>query len=162
MDRSARLILFIIGIGGLVAGVGACGASHTPEMDEGGTQQRDVLYKRLILSLELLPSEPERGEDDAGGRVDLWLVETDETGSTKRVDLGELPGPCQVRRNPRGVPMKPLFALECRGGQGARARVVYQRDQVIVLRAPGMTGDEFDFEEQQRIDMPRGVRVLTE
>jgi hypothetical protein len=58
--------------------------------------------------------------------------------------------------------MKPLFALECRGGQGARARVVYQRDQVIVLRAPGVTGDEFDFEEQQRIDMPRGVRVLTE
>lgn len=158
MDRLARVILWLIGLGA----VAACGGQHSLEADEGGSNADQVLYKRLVLSLELLPSEPERGEDDAGGRIDLWLIETDETGSTKRVDLGELPGPCQVRRNPPGVPMKPLFALECTGGEGARARVVYQRDQVIVLRAPGASGDELDFEEYQRIDLPRGVRVLTE
>lgn len=156
MGRPARVIHSII-IMGLCAGT-SCGGSEPPQ----ASSNRDVLYKRLVLSLELLPAAPERGEDDAGGVVDLWLVETDETGSTKRVDLGDLPGPCQVRRNPPGVPMKPLFALECSGGEGMRARLVYQRDQVIVLRAPGRSGDEFDFEESQRIDLPRGVRVLTE
>ena len=157
MDRPAGVILWLIGL----SAIAACGG-QSPEVDEGGSTADQVLYKRLVLSLELLPSEPERGEDDAGGRVDLWLIETDETGSTKRVDLGQLPGPCQVRRNPPGVPMKPLFALECTGGEGARVRVVYQRDQVIVLRAPGARGDELDFEEYQRIDLPRGLRVLTE
>ena len=58
--------------------------------------------------------------------------------------------------------MKPLFAVECTGGEGLRVRLVFQRDQLFVLRAPGTSGDELDFEESQRIDMPRGVRVLTE
>ncbi len=114
-----------------------------------------------MLSLELLPAV-EKGVVDAGHSLALWLIKTDETGSTTRVELGALPGPCVVRRNPPGVPMKPLFALECTGGEGLRARLVYQRDQLIVLRAPGVSGDEFDFEESHRIDMPIGVRVLTE
>jgi hypothetical protein len=160
MHRPARVILSLIALRAIAACAGACGG-QSPEADEGNKVE-PVMYKRLVLSLELLPSAPERGEDDNGGRIDLWLIETDETGSTKRVDLGQQPGPCQVRRNPPGVPMKPLFALECTGGEGARVRVVYQRDQVIVLRAPGASGDEMDFEESQRIDLPRGVRVLTE
>jgi hypothetical protein len=155
MVRPARVILSIVIVG--LCGAAACGGAPPP-----ASSKAPVLYKRLVLSLELLPSAPERGEEDAGGKLDLWLVETDETGSTRRVDLGDLPGPCQVRRNPPGVPMKPLFAIECTGGDGLRARLVYQRDQVIVLRAPGPAGDELDFEESQRIDMPRGVRVLTE
>lgn len=159
MHRPARVFLSLIAPSAIAACV-ACGG-QSPEADEGNKVE-PVLYKRLVLSLELLPSAPERGEDDSGGRIDLWLIETDETGSTKRFDLGQQPGPCQVRRNPPGVPMKPLFALECTGGEGARVRVVYQRDQVIVLRAPGASGDEMDFEESQRIDLPRGVRVLTE
>ncbi len=159
MHRPARVILSLVALSAIAA-CGACGG-QSPEADESNKVE-PVLYKRLVLSLELLPSAPERGEDDNGGRIDLWLIETDETGSTKRFELGQQPGPCQVRRNPPGVPMKPLFALECTGGEGARVRVVYQRDQVIVLRAPGASGDEMDFEESQRIDLPRGVRVLTE
>lgn len=155
MQRPARVIVSITIIG--LCGAAACGGSPPP-----ARSRTPVLYKRLVLSLELLPSAPARGEEDAGGKLDLWLIETDETGSTRRVDLGDLPGPCQVRRNPPGVPMKPLFALECTGGDGMRVRLVYQRDQIIVLRAPGPDGDELDFEESQRIDMPRGVRVLTE
>lgn len=159
MERPARAVRRLVATAALAA-CAACGG-QSPEADEGN-QVEPVLYKRLVLSLELLPSAPERGEEDAGGRVDLWLIETDETGSTKRIDLGQLPGPCQVRRNPPGVPMKPRFAIECTGGEGARVRLVYQRDQVIVLSAPGASGDELDFEERQRIDLPRGVRVLTE
>jgi hypothetical protein len=114
-----------------------------------------------VLTLELLPVEQRRGID-AGASTGLWLIETDETGSTRRIDLGPVPGPCTVRRNPPGVAMKPLYTLECTGGEGLRVRLVYQRDQLIVLRAPGTSGDELDFEESQRVDLPIGVRVLTE
>lgn len=156
MDRPARQLLAIVGL----AAVAACGGQRAPAPDE--TEDRDVLFRRLLLAVELLPASGPGGPD-AGAALALWLVETDETGSTKRTDLGELPGPCTVRRNPPGVAMKPLFALECTGGEGMRARLVYQRDQLIVLRAPGTSGgDELDFEESQRIDLPIGVRVLTE
>lgn len=145
----------------LLALLVACGGQRTQPADRD-TDDDEVMYKRLVLSLELLPPDRARGEPDAGGDLVLWLIETNETGSTRRVDLGELPGPCTVSRNPPGVAMKPLFALECTGGEGLRARLVYQRDQLIVLRAPGLTGDELDFEESQRIELPIGVRVLTE
>ncbi|HWM86846.1 MAG TPA: hypothetical protein VNO33_13430 [Kofleriaceae bacterium] len=154
MDRPARVIHFA------VLAVLSCGGG-APQVDEGD-RGKQVMYRRLVLSLELLPTPPRRGEEDAGGSLDLWLIETDETGSTKRVDLGQLPGPCTVRKNPPGVAMKPLFALECTGGAGLRARLVYQRDQLIVLRAPGVTGDDFDLEESHRVSLPIGVRVLTE
>jgi hypothetical protein len=152
MHRPARVALLAL--------LAACGGRRAPPPDESAGDE--VMYKRLVLSLELLPAERRRGEADAGSTVALWLVETDETGSTRRVDLGELPGPCTIMRNPRGMAMKPLFALECTGGGGLRARLVYQRDQLIVLRAPGLSGDELDFEEAQRIDLPIGVRVMTE
>jgi hypothetical protein len=152
MHRPARALL--------LAALIACGGQRGQPAERATDDE--VHYKRLVLSLELLPPDRARGEPDAGGDLVLWLVETDETGSTRRVDLGELPGPCNVSRNPPGVAMKPLFALECTGGEGLRARLVYQRDQLIVLRAPGLSGDELDFEESQRIELPIGVRVLTE
>jgi hypothetical protein len=154
-------MLSIAILAGAIAG--ACGGSGPPRGDEGGDDGPGAApYKRLVLSLELLPVEQRRREVDAGGGTGLWLIETDETGSTKRVDLGQVPGPCTVRRNPPGVAMKPLFTLECTGGDGQRVRLVYQRDQLIVLRAPGTSGDELDFEESQRVVLPIGVRVLTE
>jgi hypothetical protein len=158
MDRPALVLVAIIAGAALVS----CGGSRAPRSDGEANDGSGaaVPYKRLMLSLELLAGGSERM--DAGGSLALWLIETDETGSTRRVDLGELPGPCAVRRNPPGVAMKPLFAIECTGGEGLRARLVYQRDQLIVLRAPGVSGDELDFEESQRIDLPIGVRVLTE
>lgn len=143
----------------------ACGGGqHAPRAgsDDDGGDEDAILYKRLVLSLELLPVAPESDEDDPGAALALWLIQTDETGSTKRVELGGLPGPCTVRRNPPGVAMKPLFAIECTGGEGARARLVYLRDQLIMLRAPGVAGDDFDLEESGRIELPIGVRVLTE
>jgi hypothetical protein len=157
MERPGRAVLaLLLGLG---AAALSCGRQRPPEGDEG-TRQTGVLYKRLVLSLELLPAG--EAEADAGAMLELWLIETDETGSTKRVELGEMPGPCTVRKNPPGVAMKPLFAVECTGGEGMRARLVYQRDQLIVLRAPGATGDDFDLEEYQRVELPIGVRVLIE
>jgi hypothetical protein len=158
MNRPARVVLFLVGLG---AASPSCGGQRSPEgVDDDGDRQ--VLHKRLVLSLELLPAGVGGSSPDAGGALALWLIETDETGSTRRVELGELPGPCNVRRSPPGVAMKPLFAIECTGGEGMRARLVYQRDQLIMLRAPGVTGDDFDLEESARIELPIGVRVLTE
>ncbi|HYU14757.1 MAG TPA: hypothetical protein VEL05_01745 [Candidatus Acidoferrum sp.] len=164
MDRPARLLRAAAGIAAGAAVIACGGASSPSPESEGGAKPgaNALPYKRLVLSLELLPPGGEEAEADASGTVSLWLIETDETGSTRRVDLGELPGPCTVRRNPPGVALKPLFALDCSGGEGARVRLVYQRDQLIMLRAPGLTGDDFDFEESQRVHLPVGVRVLTE
>lgn len=153
MKRPARVMLLVVGLSA------ACGGTRAPESEV----EEPILYKRLVLSLELLPAGAgELRAPDAGGALTLWLIETDETGSTKRVELGELPGPCTVRKNPPGVAMKPLFAIECTGGEGMRARLVYQRDQLIMLRAPGVTGDDFDLEEAGRVELPIGVRVMTE
>ncbi len=157
MDRAARVTLAVLGV---VAS--ACGSSRAPTERE--PEPTRPLYKRLVLSLELLAVAAERGDPDAGSAapVQLWLIETDETGSTRRVDLGELPGPCTIQRNPPGVPMKPFFTLECSGGGGMRVRLVHQKEELILLRAPGVQGDELDFEEAQRVELPIGVRVLTE
>ena len=46
--------------------------------------------------------------------------------------------------------------------QGARLRVVRDRDQLVVLRAIGATGDDLDFDEERRIDLPPGVPVHSE
>lgn len=156
-ERAATVSVVLLGLA-----LSACGGSRAPSERE--PEPSRPLYKRLVLSLELLPITNRRGEPDAGSAspVGLWLIETDETGSTRRVDLGELPGPCIIQRNPPGVPMKPFFTLECSGGAGMRVRLVYQRDVLIVLRAPGVQGDELDFEEAQRVELPIGVRVLTE
>lgn len=157
MERPARVILALVGLV-----LSACGSSRAPAERE--PEPTRPLYKRLVLSLELLPIASERGEPDAGSAspVQLWLIQTDETGSTRRIDLGELPGPCIVQRNPPGVPMKPFFTLECSGAAGTRVRLVHQKDELILLRAPGVQGDELDFEEAQRVELPIGVRVLTE
>lgn len=157
LEGAARVALALLGLAAT-----ACGSSRT--RTEREPEPSRPLYKRLVLSLELLPIASERGQPDAGSAspVRLWLIETDETGSTRRVDLGELPGPCIVQRNPPAVPMKPFFTLECSGGAGARVRLVHQKDELILLRAPGVQGDELDFEEAQRVELPIGVRVLTE
>lgn len=157
--RAGRLPLLLLGL------ALACGGKRAPaDADDAKSAEPkgDVLYKRLVLSLEMLPPPPD-ATIDAGGSLVLWLILANETGSTRRVDIGELPGPCtDVSKREKTAGLKPLLAVDCTGGAGMRVRVVQQLESLIVVRAPGATGDDLDLEESHRVDVPRGASVQTE
>jgi len=126
----------------------------------GGDPPRKSKY--VNLSLEILPaSGPD--EIDAGGLEEITLVVTDETGSTRRISIGEYPGPCEdVTHRDRDTPMKPLLSAICKGGEGLRIRLLQKNRKVVLFRAIGIQGDDFDFDEFHEYDMPRGAAITTE
>ncbi len=118
--------------------------------------------KFVNLSLEILPaSGPD--EIDAGGLMEITLILTDETGSTRRISLGEYPGPCEdVTHRDRKTPMKPMLSALCRGGEGLRLRLLQKNRKVVLFRAAGIEGDDFDFDEFHEYEMPKGAAITTE
>jgi hypothetical protein len=141
----------------------ACSGGSEKKADgagSGDTPPRKTKY--VNLSLEILPASGP-GEVDAGGLVELWLVLMDETGSTRRISLGEYPGPCEdVTHLDQKTPMKPMLSALCRGGEGLRIRLLQKNRKVIMFRAIGIQGDDFDFDEFHEYEMPRGAAITTE
>jgi hypothetical protein len=125
----------------------------------GGTSTRG---KFVNLSLEILPgSGPD--EIDAGGLMEITLIVENETGSTQRISLGEYPGPCEdITHRDRKSPMKPMLSALCRGGEGIRLRLLQKNRKIVLFRAPGIEGDDFDFDEFHEYDMPKGAAIITE
>lgn len=142
----------------------ACSGGSSEDTGSGGgaTQGTPRRAKFVQLSLEILPgSGPD--EIDAGGLEEITLILTDETGSTRRISLGEYPGPCEdVSHRDRKTPMKPLLSVVCRGGEGLRIRLLQKDRKVVLFRAPGIQGDDFDFDEFHEYEMPRGAAITTE
>jgi hypothetical protein len=133
------------------AGAGGAGKDGTPRK-----------AKFVNLSLEILPaSGPD--EIDAGGLEEITLVITDETGSTRRISIGEYAGPCQdVSHRDKKTPMKPILSAVCRGGEGLRIRLLQKNRKIVLFRAPGIQGDDFDFDEFHEYEMPKGAAITTE
>jgi hypothetical protein len=141
----------------------ACsGGSSSEKGKSGGGDQKPHKAKYVNLSLEILPaSGPD--EIDAGGLEEITLIVTDETGSTRRISLGEYPGPCEdVTHKDRNTPMKPILSVTCKGGEGLRIRLLQKNRKVVMFRAQGLQGDDFDFDEFHEYDMPRGAAITTE
>lgn len=141
----------------------ACsGGSSEDKGAAGRPDDKPRKAKAVNLSLEILPgSGPD--EVDAGGLMEITLILTDETGSTRRISLGEYPGPCEdVTHRDRKTPMKPLLSAICRGGEGLRLRLLRKDRKVVLFRAPGIQGDDFDFDEFHEYEMPRGAAITTE
>lgn len=143
-----------------------CACSSSQDKDGGsGSGSGDGPKRRakyVNLSLEILPASGP-GEIDAGGLEEITLIVTDETGSTRRVSIGEYPGPCEdVTHRDRKTPMKPLLSAICRGGEGLRIRLLQKNRKVVLFRAIGIEGDDFDFDEFHEYDMPRGAAITTE
>ena len=135
------------------------GSSSKEKAGGGGTPHKT---KFVNLSLEILPaSGPD--EIDAGGLEEITLIVTDETGSTKRISLGEYPGPCEdVTHRDRATPMKPLLSAICKGGEGLRIRLLQKNRKIVLFRAAGIQGDDFDFDEFHEYEMPHGAAIITE
>jgi hypothetical protein len=149
---------------GLAAAI-TCACSGGSSSEKGGGTSGDHKPRKakyVNLSLEILPaSGPD--EIDAGGLEEITLIVTDETGSTRRVSLGEYPGPCEdVTHKDRNTPMKPILSAVCKGGEGLRIRLLQKNRKVVMFRAAGLQGDDFDFDEFQEYDMPRGAAITTE
>jgi hypothetical protein len=141
----------------------ACSGGSSEEKGAAGAPGGKPLRSKFVqLSLEILPgSGPD--EVDAGGLEEITLILTNETGSTKRISLGEYPGPCEdVTHRDRKTPMKPLLSAICRGGEGLRLRLLQKDRKVVLFRAPGIQGDDFDFDEFHEYDMPKGAAITTE
>jgi|SRR6185503_7650283 len=142
----------------------ACSSSQDKGGGSGAGSGGDPPHKSkyVNLSLEILPaSGPD--EIDAGGLEEITLVVTDETGSTRRISIGEYPGPCEdVTHRDRDTPMKPLLSAICKGGEGLRIRLLQKNRKVVLFRAIGIQGDDFDFDEFHEYDMPRGAAITTE
>lgn len=143
------------------SGGGAPAAGGGDTSGAGGSGGPPALAKKVVLALEILPGAgPD--EIDAGGAERIELVQTDETGSTERSDLGTYPGPCRdVSAELAGAPMDPLLGIVCTGGEGLRLRLVRHGTDLVVLRALGATGDDLDFDEIRRIPLPPGAAVTT-
>jgi hypothetical protein len=151
----------------IVAAALTCGCSGGSSKDTGsgggaGRGGKPLRAKFVNLSLEILPaSGPD--EIDAGGLEEITLIITDETGSTRRIAIGEYPGPCEdVSHRDRKSPMKPILSALCRGGEGLRIRLLQKNRKIVLYRAPGVQGDDFDFDEFHEYDMPKGAAITTE
>jgi hypothetical protein len=140
----------------------ACSSSQDKGGGSGAGSSPPRRAKYVNLSLEILPaSGPD--EIDAGGLEEITLIVTDETGSTRRISIGEYPGPCEdVTHRDRNTPMKPLLSAICKGGEGLRIRLLQKNRKVVLFRAIGIQGDDFDFDEFHEYDMPRGAAITTE
>ena len=145
----------------------ACACSGGSSKDTGGAggagkDGKPRKAKFVNLSLEILPaSGPD--EIDAGGLEEITLIVTDETGSTRRISIGEYPGPCEdVTHRDKKTPMKPLLSAICRGGEGLRLRLLQKNRKIVLFRAPGVQGDDFDFDEFHEYEMPKGAAITTE
>ncbi len=141
-----------------------CSGGSSEDTGGGGPSSggKSLKAKVVVLSLEILPgSGPD--EIDAGGLMEITLIVTDETGSTRRVSLGEYPGPCEdVSHRDRKSPMKPMLSAICRGGEGLRLRLLQKERKVVLFRATGIEGDDFDFDEFHEYEMPKGTAITTE
>ena len=128
----------------------------------GGKGGKPLRAKFVNLSLEILPaSGPD--EIDAGGLEEITLIITDETGSTRRLSIGEYPGPCEdASHRDKKSPMKPILSAVCRGGEGLRIRLLQKNRKIVLYRAPGVQGDDFDFDEFHEYEMPKGAAITTE
>src|SRR6185503_13863292 len=88
----------------------ACSSSQDKGGGSGAGSGGDPPHKSKYVNLSV--------EIDAGGLEEITLVVTDETGSTRRISIGEYPGPCEdVTHRDRDTPMKPLLSAICRGGE---------------------------------------------
>lgn len=140
----------------------ACSGSSSPDKGGGAAGKAPHKTKYVNLSLEILPASGP-GEIDAGGLEEITLILTDETGSTRRISLGEYPGPCEdVTHRDRTTPMKPVLSAVCRGGEGLRIRLLQKNRKVVLFRAVGIEGDDFDFDEFHEYEMPKGAAITTE
>ncbi len=149
----------------LAAAMISCACSGGSSEDTGaagGPGGKSKKSKFVNLSLEILPgSGPD--EIDAGGLEEITLILTDETGSTRRISIGEYPGPCEdVTQRDRKTPMKPILSAICRGGEGLRLRLLQKDRKVVLFRATGLEGDDFDFDEFHEYEMPKGAAITTE
>lgn len=154
--RRMRTLLF------LAAAACACSGGSSGDKGGGADSPGSRRSKFVHLSLEILPgSGPD--EIDAGGLMEITLIVTDETGSTRRISLGEYPGPCEdVSAAEAKGPMKPLLAARCTGGEGLRLRLTQKDRKVVLWKAPRVSGDDFDFDEFHEYEMPRGAAITTE
>jgi hypothetical protein len=149
-----------------LAAVIICACSGGSSSEKGGAaahgDKEPHKAKYVNLSLEILPaSGPD--EIDAGGLEEITLIITDETGSTRRISLGEYPGPCEdVTHRDRTTPMKPILSAICKGGEGLRIRLLQKNRKVVLFRAQGLQGDDFDFDEFHEYEMPKGAAITTE
>ena len=154
-----RLWALCVAMAGVACGSGGSSGHQT----SGGPAPERT--KRWVVSLEIAGTW-DAGADQAG-TVHLAIIGTAETGSTKRFELGDFAGPCRVEAvSERAVPsssVRPLLAAVCTGEGGVRLRAVLQRTEIVVLRAPGTTGDDpTDFDELQRIPVPPGAAISAE
>ncbi len=143
----------------------ACSGGSSEDTGGGGgagARGKPHKAKFVNLSLEILPgSGPD--EIDAGGLEEITLIITNETGSTRRLSIGEYPGPCEdVSHRDKKSPMKPILSAVCRGGEGLRIRLLQKNRKIVLFRAPGVEGDDFDFDEFHEYDMPKGAAITTE
>lgn len=142
----------------------ACSGGSSEDAGSGGAgaQGKPRKAKFVNLSLEILPgSGPD--EIDAGGLEEITLIITNETGSTRRVSIGEYPGPCEdISHRDKKSPMKPVLSAVCRGGEGLRIRLLQKNRKIVLFRAPGIEGDDFDFDEFHEYEMPKGAAIITE
>lgn len=154
-----------------VAGAGACGGGHSAATSApapaASTDAPGTLHKKVALHFSLAPASPADGEADGGSPMGVTVVETNEVGDSRTIDLARLDGPCEqtvadTDRTPSAAHEVTLLRVTCRGGQGARLEVVYLRGQLIVLHAPGATGDRLDFDEIKRLDLPAGAAVTAD
>ena len=138
------------------------GSSEDTGGAAAGARGKPHKAKFVNLSLEILPgSGPD--EIDAGGLEEITLIITNETGSTRRLSIGEYPGPCEdVSHRDKKSPMKPILSAVCRGGEGLRIRLLQKNRKIVLFRAPGVEGDDFDFDEFHEYDMPKGAAITTE
>ena len=157
--RDMRTLLFLA-----AAAAFSCGGGKSADKKAGGESGDPPRRAKYVnLSLEILPaSGPD--EIDAGGLVEITLILTDETGSTKRISIGEYPGPCEDVSAKDKSPMKPLLSARCSGGEGLRLRLLQkEKDSKVVLwKAPGLQGDDIDFDEFHEYEMPKGAAITTE
>ncbi|HEU5058379.1 MAG TPA: hypothetical protein VFU21_17730 [Kofleriaceae bacterium] len=140
----------------------ACSGGSSKETGGAGSGDKPRKAKFVNLSLEILPaSGPD--EIDAGGLEEITLILTNETGSTRRIPIGEYPGPCEdISHRDRKTPMKPILSVLCRGGEGLRIRLLQKNRKIVLFRAPGIQGDDFDFDEFHEYEMPKGAAITTE
>jgi len=140
------LALALAGCGGKGKGTGAGSGD--------GTGTGTVLVKQTLVRFGTANTTPQA--DSAHTKI--WLVVSDETGSSKSYPMDEIDGACT---SAAGGEMEALGTLTCDlDGQGASYIAVARDSEIILLRkaiAPGE--DDNDYEELSRIAVPVGSKL---